>query len=222
MQHRIGTSITFDVFYVATKTGKTGLTVVVDVWRGMTQIVSAGAAAEIGGGLYSYTLAAGSVTLAGHYRALFRTADTSVDQQHIAALQIVGTDWVERIDAVVSSRLPSSSYIAPPNVGAIDAQLSSAHGSGLWVGGSGGGISGPGASPCTLVIEAPAGRAVADADVWVSSDAAGAQVVAGTLQTNSVGRVRLLLDDGVTYYLWMQKDGINSILGQQFIAQADP
>jgi len=55
----------------------------------------------------------------------------------------------------------------------------------------------------------------------VSSDPVGAQVVAGVLQTDSEGKRLFLLDAGNTYYLWWQKDGWNSILGQRFIAEAD-
>lgn len=62
---------------------------------------------------------------------------------------------------------------------------------------------------------------LADADVWVTSDSAGATVVAGTLQTDSAGEATFLLDAGVTYYLWVQKDGANSIRGQSFVAVAD-
>lgn len=43
----------------------------------------------------------------------------------------------------------------------------------------------------------------------------------GTSQTNSSGEVTFLLDAGLTYYLWMRKDGIKSINGQSFVAVAD-
>lgn len=79
---------------------------------------------------------------------------------------------------------------------------------------------GPGADSVTITITR-GGNPVADADVWVTSDAAGDVVVAGTLQTNSAGKVVFLLDDGVTYYLWMQKDGEKSIRGEAFAASAD-
>lgn len=84
----------------------------------------------------------------------------------------------------------------------------------------GGGLVGPGAGQVTFTITA-GGDPVADADVWISSDADGQDVVAGTLQTDSEGKVLFLLDEGSTYYLWVQKDGVNSILGQAFVAEAD-
>lgn len=77
---------------------------------------------------------------------------------------------------------------------------------------------GPGESSCTLTFEANS-VPIADADVWITTDAAGTNVVAGTLQTNSLGRVTFLLTSGVTYYVWMQKHGFNSILGQPYIAE---
>jgi hypothetical protein len=45
-------------------------------------------------------------------------------------------------------------------------------------------------------------------DVWVTSDAAGTNVVAGTLVTDSNGQVIFWLDPG-TYYVWQQLAGYN-------------
>lgn len=87
-----------------------------------------------------------------------------------------------------------------------------------------GDIVGPGASPCTLTITddgTALGTPVADADVWLTSDAAGTNTVAGTLQTDSAGEVTFLLDPGVTYYVWAQKDGAMSISGTAYVAVAD-
>lgn len=50
---------------------------------------------------------------------------------------------------------------------------------------------------------------VADADVWITTDEDGENVVAGTLQTSSIGKVTFWLDGGLTYYVWVQKDGKN-------------
>lgn len=71
------------------------------------------------------------------------------------------------------------------------------------------GAAGPGATECTLTITNGSGVAIADADVWLTSDAAGTSVVAGTLQTDSNGRATFMLDVGSTYYAWKQKDGVN-------------
>jgi hypothetical protein len=84
----------------------------------------------------------------------------------------------------------------------------------------GGSAAGPGADNVTLHFESN-GVDIADADVWITSDAEGATTVAGTLQTNSDGNVTFLLDDENTYYVWMQKDGENSIKGDPFTAEAD-
>jgi len=83
-----------------------------------------------------------------------------------------------------------------------------------------GGAVGPGASPTTIEwLDADSGLPVADGDVWVSTDAAGANVIAGTLQTNSLGKATFMLDTGVTYYLWGQKDGYAPIEGESFVAE---
>lgn len=88
-------------------------------------------------------------------------------------------------------------------------------------GGGSGSVVGPGADAVTLDFELPGDVPIADADVWITSDAAGMTVIAGTLQTNSEGRVTFRLDDGCTYYAWLQKDGVNSIQGQAFVAERD-
>ena len=48
----------------------------------------------------------------------------------------------------------------------------------------------------------------------MATDAAGTNIVAGALVTNSMGTVTVLLDAG-TYYVWVQKDGYVAIIGQQ-------
>lgn len=83
-----------------------------------------------------------------------------------------------------------------------------------------GGATGPGADTVTITIKV-ASVAVANAQVWISSDSGGSNVIAGTKLTNSQGEVVFLLDAGTTYYLWMQKDGVEPILGQSFVAVAD-
>lgn len=83
-----------------------------------------------------------------------------------------------------------------------------------------GGATGSGADAVTINLKI-GGINVADADVWITSDAGGTTVVAGTLQTDSNGNAQFLLDAGNTYYLWAQKDGANLPQGEQFTAVAD-
>jgi hypothetical protein len=101
---QIGQAIKFAAFFSASKAGKTGLTVTVDVYRDGTSLVTGASATEIGGGLYSYTLVSGSVTTAGNHIAIFKTSDTTVDAQHVPSFFSVGQNWVERVDAAISSR----------------------------------------------------------------------------------------------------------------------
>jgi len=83
-----------------------------------------------------------------------------------------------------------------------------------------GGAIGSGADACTITITVES-VALADADVWISTDSGGGNVVAGTLQTDDNGQATFMLDEGNTYYLWMQKAGYNSIQGEEFTAVAD-
>ncbi|HEV7297927.1 MAG TPA: SGNH/GDSL hydrolase family protein [Tepidisphaeraceae bacterium] len=81
-------------------------------------------------------------------------------------------------------------------------------------------LRGPGASLVTIPLTVD-GAPLADADVWITSDAAGANVIAGTLQTDSAGEATFLLDAGLTYYVWAQRDGVNAIRGHSFVAVED-
>lgn len=116
---QIGNAIKFVAFYTSAGLGKTGLTVTADVYKNDTEIVAAGAVAEIGDGLYRYTLASGSVDAEGEYIAVFKTADATVDGQHIVSAWTVQKAGVENLDAAVSTRLATAGYTTPPTVGAI-------------------------------------------------------------------------------------------------------
>jgi len=104
MIEQIGVALPYTAFYSTAGIGTTGLTVTVDVYRNGTEIVTAGACTDAGDGLYTYTLAAGSNTVEGVYIAVFKTATTTVDQQHIVAGWYVGKAGVENLDAAVSTR----------------------------------------------------------------------------------------------------------------------
>jgi hypothetical protein len=125
MLEQVSTSVKFLAFYTASKQGKTGLTVTVDIYNPSgTQIVTAGSATALGGGLYSYTLSSDNST-EGEYAAIFKTTDATVDSQHIPSLWVLGRAGVENLDATTSSRLPSSSYAAAPSVSDIRSEMDS-------------------------------------------------------------------------------------------------
>lgn len=84
----------------------------------------------------------------------------------------------------------------------------------------GGSNSGPGSDQVTIQIKDD-GTGVENVSVWITSDSVGATVIAGTLTTDGAGEVMFLLTAGVTYYLWAQKSGKMSIMGQSFVAVAD-
>ena len=115
MLEQVSNSVKFLAFYTASKQGKTGLTVTVDIYApDGSQIVTAGSATALGGGLYAYTLSS-SNSSAGEYAAIFKTTDATVDAQHIPSLWVLGRAGVENLDAATSTRLASASYTAPAN-----------------------------------------------------------------------------------------------------------
>jgi len=94
---RKNVTLTAVCFYVESKVGKTGLTVTCDVYRVSdgTQEVTGGACTELGGGFYKYVLAAG-VNNADRdsYAFAFKTATSTVDQQHLPALWVVDSTFL--------------------------------------------------------------------------------------------------------------------------------
>jgi hypothetical protein len=107
---QVSNSLTFYAFFTNTKQGVTGLTVTADVYRNGTSILTAQACTAVGGGLYSYTLSSANVTAEGEYICLFKTASTSVDQQHIPAIWCIAKAGVEYLDAQVTSRAAIADY----------------------------------------------------------------------------------------------------------------
>ena len=104
MLEQVSTSVKFLAFFTASKTGKTGLTVTIDIYDPSgSQIVTGGSATAIGGGLYAYTLSTNN-SAEGEYAAIFKTTDSTVDSQHIPSLWVLGRAGVENLDASVSSR----------------------------------------------------------------------------------------------------------------------
>ncbi len=106
--NQIGNASTVVATFLANKVGKTGLTVTVDVFEiisdvSSSQIVTDGAASEIGLGLYAYTIASGLLDAKALYIAVFKTTDLTVVLKQIPTMWSIGNDWVERIDDDLSN-----------------------------------------------------------------------------------------------------------------------
>ena len=71
-----------------------------------------------------------------------------------------------------------------------------------------GGVVGSGALSCTWTQKDEGGTAMDNVQVWISTDEAGNNVVAGTLITDASGEVTFMLDEG-TYYVWRERGGYN-------------
>ena len=213
-------ALTFYAFYVASKQGVASLTVTVDVWRintsaSPTQVVTAGSATAVGGGLYLYQLASASVTVEGEYVAIFKTASTTPDQQEIPAIWVVSKAGTEYLDASVASRLPTASYTAPSSVTSLQADVTTILGrtdvatSTRLATSAYAPATGSGSSTYVVTILQPDGlTAIEGCAVWISTDSAGATVVAGTLYTSAAGVATFTIDPGA-YYLWRQLGGWN-------------
>lgn len=91
----------FYALFTSNKVGKPGITVTIDVYKSADDslVVNNAAANEIAGGLYSYIY---QTSNRDDYIAVFKTADTTVDQQNIPAMvskeQILIVDFGVTVD----------------------------------------------------------------------------------------------------------------------------
>jgi hypothetical protein len=108
--------------YIASKAGATGLTVTCDVDEYNVDaatvnnaFLTAQSMTAVRNGIYRLFFDGDDTKL---YTATAKTADSSVDQQHIAAV-IVRLDRVNNADELTSTRLPTSSYSAAPSAASV-------------------------------------------------------------------------------------------------------
>jgi hypothetical protein len=71
-----------------------------------------------------------------------------------------------------------------------------------------GGLAGSGAISFPVTINDEDSNPIDGVEVWVSTDSAGTNVVAGTLSTDALGLATFMLDAGA-YYVWRQASGYN-------------
>lgn len=77
------------------------------------------------------------------------------------------------------------------------------------------GATGPGSTAVVVTVEDTSNDPLENVDVWVTTDEAGTDVIAGTIKTNSSGQVTFMLDAG-TYYIWRQLGGYNFTNPQEY------
>lgn len=75
-------------------------------------------------------------------------------------------------------------------------------------GGSGGGVIGPGGVAKEITVQS-GGQPIDGAAVWITTDQQGTNIVAGVLYSNSLGKVSFMLEEDITYYIWVQKARVN-------------
>jgi len=122
---QLSNNLDFFSYFIASKVGCVGLTVTVDVWKHLTstnassQIITAGSATEVGGGLYRYQLSSASVTGEGEYICIFKTSSATPDQKEIPSIWCVQKAGSEYLDAAVTSR-PSGTDYTTSRAGYLD------------------------------------------------------------------------------------------------------
>jgi hypothetical protein len=145
-----------DVWSDASRTLTSFGTLAADVWAVATRTITGGTVSTVGDKTgYSLSTAGvaaiwdalltGIATVGSIGKLIKDNLDTTISSRSTLTAAQVNTEAdtaladvgltstvTGRIDATISSRLATSSYTAPPSVGAIDSQLSGTHGAGSW------------------------------------------------------------------------------------------
>lgn len=210
--------------FIASKVGKTSLTVTFDLWQitrssaAVSQIVTGGSATEVGGGVYLYRLANADPTLYD-YAGNFKTADTTVDAKELGSLwtqfgmeSSIKTDGIgaaqiaaDAVTEIQSGLATAASIAALPTLAAIVAGVAAV-----------GTVFPSGAVNFTYTVTN--GQTLLpepNVDIWISTDEAGTNVVWRGC-TDVFGIARDVLDqlpalDPGGYYFWRQKSGFTIV-----------
>lgn len=195
--------------------GQTGLTVTASVYLASVLKASGIACAEVGvTGKYSGDFSA-SPNVAGVYQVAFFVGGASLSSGG-ATIGWDGTqEVVPRVTLVDTTTTLTNAPSVPSAAAIADAVWDEAIAGHVVAGSTGAALSAAGSSsagvgaiswPYTLT-NALTGLPIADADVWITSDSGGANVLASG-RTNASGVVTFMLDAG-TVYVWRQKSGWN-------------
>lgn len=162
------------------------------------------------------------------------------DDIGVAGAGLTAVPVPANLDVAVSTRLAAGAYTAPDNVGiaaigaAVDTEVAAIKTNTDKVGtameldgavyrfttnaleqapGGGGGPVGPGATSYPVTVtEADLITPIDGVAVWVTTDVAGTNTIAGTLYTDALGRINgtvgFMLNAG-SYYLWRERSGWN-------------
>lgn len=141
--------------------------------------------------------------------------NSSLDNMRLAYTNARGA-LLDRLDVVLSTRLSKADFdaVGIPAMKAVvdlnlDAKVSSRTTQGI------------GALAFTTTINHPnTGAPIEGVAIWVTTDAAGTNIVAGTENTNAAGKVTFWLDENTTYYMWCQKSGFDFTNPKQFTVSA--
>lgn len=213
-------------FFSSAKTGKTGLTVTVDVTKAADDslVATNQAANEVRTGLYSYSYTSANKD---DYLFMFKTTDTTVDMQNVPALT---TEQLSaNLDGAVSEipasvwNTATSGLTSAGSIGKFVIDLLTAIPAAVWnvsvrtltsfgtlIADIVAAILGGGTSVFVYsVTNSVSGLPIEGVLVRVTTDIAGVNTI-GSRTTDSFGNVTFYLNPG-TYYFWSSKDGFNFV-----------
>ena len=176
MIEHVGRPLDFSCLYVKSGQAETGLSVTVDGYRITT---STGASTQI------VTAGSASEVGSGIYRYQMSSTLNTVEGVYVASFYTASqVDQHRQLDRW---------YVQKAGTEYLDATVSSRV------------TAGAGAVSWTATVT-DGTNPIDGVEVWITTDSAGLNVVAGTLSTNANGQATFTLDGG-SYYLWLQRGG---------------
>lgn len=199
-------TVTFNAFTVTnalTVSGATTLTGAVTASNASNNIVGISVAAFAAAGATALRSAIGmsSANLDTQLAAIAAYIDTEVGAIKAKTDQLTFTVALS-VDATASVSAANIRSALGMATNDLDTQLDAI------LAASGGGVFGAGSIQYPVTVVNDLSNPLDGAEVWISTDLAGSNVIAGTLNTDAMGLVTFLLDAG-SYYLWVSHSGYN-------------
>lgn len=227
LRRKIGATVKLPVLLVDStdgstkKTGVTAPTVQISKNGGAFTAPSDGAWTELGNGHYTLSLNATDLNTVGTIQGYVQKADCLDYDFIIEVYENIESDVYGVIDTEVGAiktktdkltfdidnKVAAVADISDVSVDtnaiaeAVDVKLTAAHGAGIW-----GGAAGLGVIEFVYTVTRSDNELPIDgADIWVTTDATGLNVIASGA-TNQSGNVTFWLDPGIVY-IWRKKAG---------------
>jgi len=155
-------------------------------------------------GYYHLTLAAGISGIVGHMTVVINDDSLCLPvRADFMVIEEAVYDAMYAVDAAgPNTTVPDAAGVVETAIDALET-----HGDDTWA--ATGGVAGSGALSTRIYCQTDGGVPIDGVEVWITSDEAGTNVVAGTLSSDATGLAGPFMLDAGTWFVWKQLSGYN-------------